>query len=166
MQISKTAELSHCGTYRYRLDRILCPGRVAAMIGVNPSTADADVDDHTIRKLLGFADRLSIGHWIVGNVCAYRATDVKKLAAVEDPVGPENEQYLSQIIQSAELVIVAWGTLGKLPPILRGRWRTVVRLANHQSKSLYCWGVAQDGHPRHPLMLSYDTPLVHWQAPS
>lgn len=160
------AVLSPCGQYRYRLDRtIASTGPVAAIIGVNPSTADAEVDDQTIRKDMGFARRLGWGRIIKGNLFAHRATDIKALRRAQNPTGPENDRYLAEIMREADVVVAAWGPCAKLPPHLRGRWKAIARIADEVSKPLMCWGTAQDGQPRHPLMLAYETPLVPWSRP-
>jgi hypothetical protein len=162
-----TAIISACQRYRYRLERDLgSSGRIAAVIMVNPSTADAETDDHSIRKCLGFANRLGISKLVVGNKFAFRATDIKKLPDVSDPVGPENDFHLEQILREADLHIVAWGRLAKLPRSLRHRWREVVQIANRVGCPLFCLGTNQDGHPTHPLMLKFETPLIDWRTPS
>lgn len=161
-----TAIISDCGLYRYRLERhALSGGGAVAWIMVNPSTADATDDDATIRKVIGFSNRLGAGWAIVGNKFAYRATDVKALRTATDPKGPENDAHLEKIMAEAATVIVAWGPLAKLPPHLRRRWRTVCGIADRVGAKLMCFGTANDGHPRHPLMLAYDTPLVEWRRP-
>jgi hypothetical protein len=161
-----SAIISPCGLYRYRLERHALSGAGAvAWIMVNPSTADATEDDATIRKVVGFSERLGAGWAIVGNKFAWRATDVRELKAAQDPKGPENDAHLRAIIRNAPTVIVAWGPLAKLPPHLRHRWREVAKIAREEGRTLMCYGTAQDGHPRHPLMLAYDTPLVEWVRP-
>lgn len=161
-----SAVISGCGLYRYRLERDL--GRVGptvALLGVNPSTADAETDDQTIRKDIGFGARHGWGRIIKGNKFAWRATDVKALRAAPDPVGAENDTHLEQIMLDADLVVACWGPLAKLPPHLRRRWFKVARIADKVGHKLMCLGTAQDGHPRHPLMLAYDTPLIEWKRP-
>ena len=81
-----SAIISDCGFYRYRLDR--GAGRALAIIMVNPSTADAENDDPTIRKVLGFASRLDCSRIIVANKFAYRATDIQELRTARTPLGP------------------------------------------------------------------------------
>lgn len=160
------AIISDCGQYRYRLERHALSGAGAiAWIMVNPSTADATDDDATIRKVIGFSERLGAGWLIVGNKFAYRSKDVTDLRVPTDPKGPENDDHLRQIMQDAGTVIVAWGPLAKLPKELRRRWYTVCRIADEVGRDLMCLGTAQDGHPRHPLMLAYDTPLTKWKRP-
>jgi hypothetical protein len=164
-----SATISGCGTFRYTLGRIVNPmleGRHVALIGVNPSTADANKDDATIRKELGFAARLGWAEITKVNLFAYRATDVRKLATAADPIGPRNNEYLEWAIANNPLIIACWGPLAKLPKHLRGRWLEVVAIAERLGKPLHCFGTAQDGQPRHPLMLAYSTPLVRWTPPT
>lgn len=161
-----SAVLSPCGAYRYRLERHKLSGAGAiAWIMVNPSTADATEDDATIRKVIGFTERLGGGWAIVGNKFAYRATDVNELKTARDPRGPDNNMHLKQIMAEAPLVIAAWGPLAKLPKHLRRRWETICGIADVLGVQLMCLGTAQDGQPRHPLMLAYDTPLMPWRRP-
>lgn len=167
MQNSRgSAIISDCGKYRYRLERHGLSGAGAvAWIMVNPSTADATEDDATIRKVVGFSERLGAGWAIVGNKFAYRATDVRELRSVGDPKGIDNDAHLIRIMREAPIVIAAWGPLAKLPKHLRRRWMTIANLAAQLDRKLMCLGAAQDGHPRHPLMLAYDTPLIEWRRP-
>jgi len=161
-----SAVLSPCGVWRYRLERDFGRnGPTAAIYGVNPSTADATVNDQTIRKDIGFGERLGWGRLIKGNKFAFRATDIKALRSAADPRGPENDAHLEQIMRDADIHIAAWGPLGKLPPPLRKRWRTVCAIADRVGIQFLCFGTAQDGQPRHTLMLAYDTPLIEWRRP-
>ena len=100
-----SAVISPCGLYRYRLERDLgglIAGPTVAWIMVNPSTADATADDATIRKVLGFSRRLGAGRVIVGNLFAFRATDIKALRTAADPVGLDADQHLRAIFEAAE----------------------------------------------------------------
>lgn len=160
------AVFSPCGRYRHRLDRDLeRAGPVAAVFGVNPSTAGGDETDPTITKVCGFAERLGWGRFIMANAHDWIATDVTALARQAWPVSPENRRHLAAIVAEAEILVAAWGPLAKLPPKLRGNWATIWHLAREAGKPLHCWGRAADGHPRHPLMLPYDTPLEPWSRP-
>ena len=162
-----SAIISDCGRYRYRLERIGPGEGSTAIIMVNPSTADAEQDDHTIRKLRGFGERHNWGRLIVGNLFAYRATDVRELGRVDDPIGrPENWHYLNGMLGEADRIIVAWGPVAKQPRHLRDTWRDIPHLARQWGKGLLCIGSpAKCGHPKHPLMLSYELPILNWSAP-
>lgn len=161
-----SAVISRCGYYRYRLERPGLGDGSTAIIMVNPSTADAENDDATIRKVRGFGRRHGWGRMIVGNLFAYRATDVRELAKTADPIGPDNDFHLRQIIGEADRIVVAWGPAGKLPSALRQRWKAITNIAQPLGKRLLCIGpAAKDGHPCHPLMLAYDSPILDWSHP-
>lgn len=162
--MSGNAIISPCGTYRYRLERDGPGAGATAIIMVNPSTADAEQDDATIRKLRGFGERYQWGQLIVGNLFAYRATDVRELATAANPVGPDNDLHLMDILREADRLVVAWGPASKLPKRLRTRYRRVLEIAHMVSRRPMSIGKpAKDGHPCHPLMLAYNTPLQPWK---
>ena len=162
-----SAIISDCGAYRYRLDRFASPhATLTAIIMVNPSTADAANDDATIRKLRGFGERNHWGRLIIGNLFAYRATDVRELGRVNDPIGPENNDHLMQILAEADQVVCAWGPVSKQPKAWRSRFLDVLGLIHGAGFEPLCIGEpAKCGHPKHPLMLSYSLPIQKWTRP-
>lgn len=165
----RTAILSDCGRYRYRLERGPLRARTKTIIiMVNPSTADAMADDHTIRKLKGFGEAKGWGRLIVGNLFAYRATDIKALRKLTEAtaVGPDNDAYLRQMMEEADRLIVAWGAIGKVPKLLQGRWRDVMALVPEGLPVLSIGHPTQSGHPLHPLTLSYQLPILPWSPPA
>lgn len=144
---------SPCGLYRYRLERDLRDGYLASE------------NDHTIAKLFGFGDRHRADRLIVANKFALISTDIDGLKNAADPIGPDNDLHIEQTLRDADFHIVAWGGLNKLPPKLRSRWLRVCAIADRVGCKLYCFGVGKDGHPKHPLMLGYDTRIVEWNRP-
>lgn len=168
--MNRSAIISPCGIYRYRLERSWEEGvelyGQTTVIMVNPSTADAESDDATIRKLIGFG-RGRWAHIVVGNLFAYRSTDVREIAKAADPIGPENDEHLRQMIGEASRLIFAWGPAAKLPKQLRTRWMEIYVMAHQLGKEPLSIGpTAKDGHPCHPLMLSYDRQLQPWRPPA
>jgi hypothetical protein len=161
-----SAVLSECGHYRYRLDRCLgmFDGPVYAFFGINPSTADASLDDATVRKWKGFVSRWGGSRFIVGNVFAYRATDVRELAKVAAPIGPLNDRYINDICEEADIMVPCWGDRGKLPKHLRRDVDWCLEFISDRGKPVMTFGLSKGGDPMHPLMLGYDTPLVEWRA--
>ncbi|WP_257556495.1 DUF1643 domain-containing protein [Sphingobium sp. CFD-2] len=161
------AIISECGKYRYRLERFASPhATLTAIIMVNPSTADATSDDATIRKLRGFGERNQWGHLVIGNLFAYRATDVRGLGDVADPVGPENDDHLIRILAECDQVICAWGPISKQPKMRRNRFWDVLGLIHGSGLDPLCIGEpAKCGHPKHPLMLPYSSPIQKWTRP-
>ncbi|WP_412021497.1 DUF1643 domain-containing protein [Burkholderia cepacia] len=160
-----SAIISPCCHYRYRLERDVAPtGFVVAFFGVNPSRADASVRDQTDLKWTGFAHRWGARKYIAGNPFAFRSPRVRDLVAVVDPIGPENDAYLAQIIADADLLVPCWGDRSKLPKSMRPRLGVVTAMLLASGKPLMVFGLTAKGDPKHPLMLAYDTPLIDWSA--
>lgn len=160
-----SAVLSPCGLYRYRLDRTVgIEGPVYAFFGINPSTADASIDDATVRKWIGFTKTWGGSRFIVGNVFAYRATDVKDLASVDDPYGDEIGDYITDIITEADILVPCWGNSTKVPPQLQGACDILMDALVSSGKPVMHFGLTKSGDPKHPLMLGYATPLLPWAA--
>lgn len=160
-----SAVISPCGMYRYRLEReVGMTGPVYAFFGVNPSTADAQVDDATVRKWTGFCKRWGGSRFIVGNAFAYRATNVKTLAGVEDPFGADIGEHITDIINDADILVPCWGSTGKVPPKLQFAFEVLLDALMSAGKPVMCFGCTKSGDPKHPLMLAYSTPLMPWCA--
>lgn len=154
------AVISPCGLYRLRLDRaISLSGPVYGLCGVNPSTADAETDDATIRKDIGFVTRWGGSRLIKFNVFGYRATDVRELAKVEDPYGPNLDFYTRQIIDECDVLIPCWGNRAKIPKRLRPALEKMKHRMRMSGKPVMVFGFTKSGDPMHPLMLGYDTTL-------
>lgn len=82
---------------------------------LNPSTADADLDDPTIRRCIGFArDTFKAGGLTVVNLFAWRATKPDELPAVGEAraVGIENDAEILRVLAdtSVQAVVCAWGS--------------------------------------------------------
>lgn len=163
--IAKSAVISPCGTYRYDLRRELGGTRPAVFIGLNPSVADAERDDNTIRRDIGFARHWHCGRVIKGNANAYRATKpaaMKRAAkAGVDIVGPDNDRYLREMLLLSKLcsgiVIVCWGNHIDLE-----RQEEVWKLIVACDVTPLCLGTNQNGTPVHELYQPYDRPLEPW----
>jgi hypothetical protein len=164
--MQRSVIFSECGLFRYLLEHDFGgSGPVVSLGMVNPSKADGQKNDPTMTKVDGFATRMGASKVIVWNPFALISKDVRDLRTASDPIGPENDAYIEQAIRGADIHIVAWGPLTKLPKPLRGRLRSVVNVLEAAGAKPMCWGTALDGQPRHPLMLAYATPLVPWSAP-
>jgi hypothetical protein len=137
----------------------------ALLIGVNPSTADETANDHTIRKDIGFARIHGWRRIWKANLCDYRATDVRELGRIKNPISNSNDVLLGDMMRQVDVIVPCWGPTAKLPARLRDRWRDIVAIAERLGKPLYCFGTCNDGQPRHTLMLAYETPLVLWDPP-
>lgn len=153
------ATLSACGTYRYRLTRTWGEARPLTYVMLNPSTADASVDDPTIRRCVGFARSSDYGGIVVVNLFALRATDPGELEGAADPVGPENDYHLYRAAaEAAERgggVVLAWGAepYKAKRPVVRLRPHEVLRKFTAVGVPVYALSVTKAGYPAHPLYL-------------
>ena len=153
--ISKTI-FSPCRTYRYTLLRrfgLLFGGNshYVMFIGLNPSTADENKDDPTIRRCIGFAQFWGFNQICMTNLFAFRATDPKTMKVQTNPIGPDNDKWLMECAKDASVVVAAWGVNGQF---LR-RDLAVSKMIG----KLSCLGVTKDGHPKHPLYVKADKQL-------
>lgn len=158
--VAKYAKISSCGQYRYTLFRRWStdPIRRVLFVMYNPSTADADLDDPTIRRCIGFAKRFGYNAMEVVNLYAYRSTDPKKLLEVSDPFGPCNYNEVNFAAQEANLVICAWGN----NKILNNTDKKIIELLRVHHPTLYCLKQNKDGSPAHPLYLSSQSELIQF----
>lgn len=158
-----SAVISECKLFRYRLDRLVQEhGLVAAFFGVNGSTAGPIEEDQTTKKWRGFSLCNGFRRYIAANPFAFRSRDVRRLARVADPVGPENARYLAEIIAEADVLIPCWGRRDKVPRELRHHFDALRVQLVASGKPIRIFGLTDGGDPKHPLMLSYNTPLVEW----
>lgn len=151
--IVKSAQID--GPYRYELTRHWGNGGTMAFVMLNPSTADADLDDPTIRRCMGFARREGMGGISVVNLFAWRETDPRYLPPVDDEaIGPLNDRKTTLVMQAADVVVAAWGAHP------RATERAKFVLSVPLRTPLVCLGTTKAGAPRHPLYVRGDQPLV------
>jgi hypothetical protein len=159
------AVLSADGRYRYLLTRDTgCLGGdgTVTFVMLNPSTADAETDDATIRRCKGFALRWGFARLLVVNLFALRGPDPGILLRVCDAEaeGPTNVRHIIDAITEAKLVVAAWGSWH--PSATARPASDVVLITWGQSKPLRCLGKTKDGSPRHPLYVRADKALEVW----
>lgn len=151
------AEFSPCRKYRYSLWRIWNKNKpLVVFICLNPSTADENKNDPTIRRCINYAEAWGYGGMVMLNIFAYRSKDRSKIYDVDDPVGPENDKYIKSWCQKADKIIVAWGNDG----IFEGRSSDVLRWLNRP----YCLARTLMGEPSHPLYMKKNLkPIRFWK---
>lgn len=145
------AVFSLCRQYRYLLWRRATIGMPFMALGMlNPSTADADEDDPTITRGIGYAMRERLAGPLVWNLNAFRATDPADMKASTDPVGLHNNAAIDLALRLAEITVAAWGTHGTHG----GRDQAVLRRCAAGQHKLHVLKLTKDGHPGHPLYLA------------
>lgn len=158
----REAWFSPCRTYRYRLLRHWDDDLPRMhYIMLNPSTADAQKDDPTIRRCMGFARTLGFGSIHVVNLFAYRSKNPRSLRDTADPVGPANDKILSTLAVAdgrGSMIVAAWGEpkwrfvcdrVDDMLDVLEGQW-------------VYTLGETKHNQPRHPLYLPASPELKLW----
>lgn len=128
-------------------------------IGMNPSTAEGNVDDPTIRKEIKFSKRLGHTRYVKCNVMDYRSTNPKLLPRV-DAISSINRKTIRWFAKRANMIVCCWG---KLPPLFQG---TVDRIVyDLKAYDLWCLGTNGNGSPKHPLYLPDNTSLIRFTNP-
>ena len=153
------AELSPDGLYRYSLERrwlhVNDQAPYVLWVMLNPSIADALIDDPTIKRCIGFSYSWGFNRMIVTNLYAWRTTNPLFLPhAFEDRRGPKYyEDTIGRWGEKASVVVCAWGAnrfVGDPLPLCLDYFDP------------QCLGRTKSGEPKHPLYLAADTPLVDY----
>jgi len=154
--MEKDAVISDCGFYRYLLRRAWDHSKPRALyVMLNPSTADAEIDDPTIRSCIRLAKELGYGSFEVVNLYAFRATKPAALISELTPSGPRNGEIVKAAIGRCDVVICAWGA--HQMAVRKSKW--MVGEIRALRPAAYCFGKTKAGAPRHPLYIKSGTPL-------
>jgi hypothetical protein len=158
---STGAEISGCGRFRYLLTREWDSSLPAcAFIGLNPSTADGNQDDPTIRRCVSFAASWGYGKLYMLNLHPYRATnpadmlaDLKQesslpIAEICSIWAPQ-KRAINHVRDTADIAVAAWGSHAKHPDLKK----LAASCADFLGPKLFALSLTKDGHPAHPLYL-------------
>jgi hypothetical protein len=169
-----TATTSGDGTCRYELTRYPFdhaesprPAGTVVFVMLNPSTADHELNDPTIRRCLGFARRERFHKMVVVNLFATICTTPADLAPEPAEHAEVNDEAVSEAFAYADVVIAAWGAtvdgdveaarrIERIRELTKGLYTGVLYRLGEPTKF---------GHPRHPLYLRADTELMEHVLP-
>lgn len=160
---NKGANFSKDGKYRYALWRIwddrnldILGPRYAMCIGLNPSTANGETDDATIRRLRGLIKELDYAGFYMCNLFGYITPYPEVLEAVgyENAIG-ENDKYLFEIRGHCADVIFCWGNFNV---------HTRADKVKEYFPDGLCFGKNKNGSPKHPLYLKSGTKLTAFKS--
>ena len=157
--MERSARFSPCRNYRYSLWRNwrgLFPNArgYAMFIGLNPSTADETADDPTIRRCVAFARSWGYEGLCMANLFAFRATKPLDMMAADDPIGPDNDQALCALAETAGVVVAAWG--------VNGCWLDRHNEVRRMIPKLHYLRLTKAGYPAHPLYLPKTLKPLLW----
>lgn len=140
--------------YRYSLWRWWGEGNgeKCNFVMLNPSTADENVLDPTVRRCAGFAYDWGYSGLTVTNLFALRSTDPKELYRAVGPTGgKENDNAILAAAMTSGCVVCAWGVHG----VHMNRGKRVAQLLAEFEP--VCLGLTREGQPKHPLYLKKST---------
>lgn len=129
-------------------------------IGINPSTAEPDHLDNTLKSVERIAHGNGFDSFIMFNVYAQRATrpdDMERQCNVA--LHAENMEAFRYVLSMSEkpAVWAAWGAIIEKRGYLADCVRDMVRIGSEYGASWYCAGaISKKGHPHHPLYLRKD----------
>jgi hypothetical protein len=159
-----SAIFSPCQNYRYRLGRDVRCGSPnfgsCLFIMLNPSTADAEANDPTIRRCIGFADSWGYARLEVVNLFAWRSTDPLALGRrdLASNIGPDNDEHIRAAIAESICIVGGWGDgkgSTKLKKMVTDRGLVVRKIVEDTGAKLHHLGpLTHLNNPRHPLYLS------------
>ncbi len=134
-------------------------------IGINPSTAEPDNLDNTLKSVERIANRNGFDSFIMFNVYAQRATSPDDMEKSFNPIlHSENMkafEYVLSVSENEPSVWAAWGTIINKRDYL---YDCVLDMVNAGKKYGAKWYTAgsrskNGGHPHHPLYLKKDSLL-------
>ena len=142
---------------RYWLHRDLADDGREGLVFVmlNPSTADADNEDPTVRRCMAFGREWGYRELTVVNLFALRATKPDELLRHgSKAIGERNDEVLRWVRRCPvkPMVVAAWGNRG----VYLNRDATAMAIIG-PAKAL---GITQRGCPKHPLYVRRSTQLV------
>ena len=165
MALLRQAAFSADRRYRWWLQRRWNAEQPCLLfIGLNPSRANAERDDPTLRRLIGFARAWGYGGLEVVNLFARCSASPAVLRRSRDPVGAENDQWLQRSVAAAEALWLGWGNGGSW----HQRDQQVLALlsaALPPGVPLLTVGLTASGQPRHPLYAPAAAQPVQLQHP-
>jgi hypothetical protein len=155
--------------HRFALYRPIAPllgGRVLVSCGLNPSVADAEKNDPTIRKEIGFAKRWGLHHYVKVNASSIVATDPVHMKAARK-TGRDNlrsndawiRAAIELAIETDGIFLAAWGQ--HIAPERQAAIDAMLHAAGAQAM---CLGTNLDGSAVHPLYIPYERPLTAWSS--
>lgn len=143
----KGATFSDCRNYRYALWRIWDTSKPLIMwIGLNPSTANEEKNDPTIRRVIRFSRDWGYGGVYMMNLFAYVTPYPSELETCQDPIR-ENDLWLDSVSKKCEKIVFCWGSFEQAQD------RALEVGSRFEGVALQ---INSDGSPRHPLYVKSD----------
>jgi hypothetical protein len=161
----RSATLSPCGRYRHDLARWWGTGRRKVLwVMCNPSTADGEKDDPTVRRVDGYTRSWGYDGFVIVNLYDWRAADPKQLRSrtlEAGVVSDRNDSFIRSWARKCELIVAAWGRVIENAPDWENRSSKVLSILD-TCGTVHALKITKSGHPAHPLMLHSELKPFHW----
>ena len=132
-------------------------------IGINPSTAEPDNLDNTLKSVERSALGNGFDSFIMFNVYAQRATSPDDMEKTYNPLlHKENLEAFRYVLSISErpAIWAAWGAIIEKRKYLPECVRDMVAAGQEFGATWHCAGaITKKGHPHHPLYLRKDEKL-------
>ena len=132
-------------------------------IGINPSTAQPDDLDNTLKSVQRIALGNGYDSFLMFNVYAQRATDPDAMEKVCNPLlHRENIEAFRYVLSLSDspAIWAAWGAVIEKRGYLKDCLRDMLDIGRKYGAQWYCAGaITKKGHPHHPLYLRKDEKL-------
>ena len=132
-------------------------------VGVNPSTAEPDHLDNTLKSVERIALFNGFDSFLMFNVYARRATRPEDMErTLYEPLHRENMAAFDYILGLSEkpAVWAAWGSVIEQRDYLKRCVQDMIAVGEEHKACWFCAGArSKKGHPHHPLYLRKDSPL-------
>lgn len=132
-------------------------------IGINPSTAQPDDLDNTLKSVQRIALGNGYDSFLMFNVYAQRATDPDAMEKVCNPLlHRENMEAFRYVLSLSDspAIWAAWGAVIEKRGYLKDCLRDMLDIGRQYGAQWYCAGaITKKGHPHHPLYLRKDEKL-------
>ena len=150
--ILRKAKFSIDKKHRYELSRHWDLSKSDILfIMLNPSIANEDIDDPTIKRLISFTREFKHGGFFVANLFTY-ITPYSKTLDTSIGLTKLNLKTIKNLVNKVDKVIYAWGNSIKEPQELK-----------NLVKNPKCFGKNLNGTPKHPLYLSSNSKLIKFR---
>ena len=177
----KDAQISSCGSYRFTLERRWGNADENSpyvnWIMLNPSVADHERDDPTIRRCRRFTSEWGYSRLVVTNLYPLITPYPPECRAFaewrhrqdwhsRDVIHHQNLPIVEQVATDADCIIVAWGNAAwEWDDTYPGH--VLEEIACHTDVTPLCLGVNDSGAPRHPSargrsFVPYDFVPIEW----
>ena len=148
VKISRSADISNDKKERFSLSRIWDSKKPKVLyIMLNPSYADDELDDPTIKRLIFFSKKFKFGGFYVTNLFT-QITPYPKELNMDNHLKKKNLKIISELIKKSNSIVYAWGNLVNEP-------RELLSIV----KNPLCFKKNLNGTPRHPLYLPSSSEL-------